>query len=240
MTVLVNPDLVEKVVLGNRILYHLGVLDGFGHISCRLDNSPEHFLLSANRAPGRVTKDDILCLDLNGDIVNPTDKRSYLERFIHSEIYRSRPDVMSIVHSHSASVIPFGVTGTPLKPIYHMSGFLGGGTALFEIRDAVGEDNDLLIRDKYLGEALAKSLGGFNCVLMRGHGATIVAPSVEVAVFRSYYAESNAKLQLTAMGMNAPITYLHEKEAHNAMVTNEGQIKRAWDLWVGQVADQIE
>jgi HCOMODA/2-hydroxy-3-carboxy-muconic semialdehyde decarboxylase len=107
MPIPVNPELVDKVVIGNRILYHLGVLDGFGHISCRLDNSQEHFLLSANRAPGRVTRDDILCLDLNGDIVNPTDKRSYLERFIRSEIYRTRPDVMSIVHSHSPNVIPF-------------------------------------------------------------------------------------------------------------------------------------
>lgn len=240
MTITVNPELIDKVVLGNRILYHLGVLDGFGHISCRLDNSPDHFLLSANRAPGRVTRDDILCLNLDGEIVHPTDKKSYLELFIHSEIYRTRPDVMSIVHSHSASMIPFGITGTQLKPVYHMSGFLGGGSAFFEIRDAVGEDNDLLIRDQYLGEALAKSLGQHHCVLMRGHGATIVAPSIEIAVFRSYYAESNAKLQLLAMGMNAPINFLHEKEAQNAMGTNEGQIKRAWDLWAGQVIDQLE
>jgi hypothetical protein len=100
--------------------------------------------------------------------------------------------------------------------------------------DAAGDDNDLLIRDRNLGEALATSLGRKNFVLMRGHGATIAAPSVEIAVFRSYYAESNAKLQLTAISLNSPISYLNEKEARNAMATNEGQIKRAWDFWCQQ------
>lgn len=229
-----NPELVAKVAKANRILYKLGVLDGFGHISSRMDNSPEHFLLSCNRAPALVAPEDILVYDMQGELAMKTDKRSYLERYIHSEIYRLRPDVMSVVHSHSASVIPFSVTDVELKPIYHMSGFLGGGVARFEIRDSIGEDNDLLIRDRNLGEALATSLGRKNFVLMRGHGATIAGPSVEIAVFRAYYAESNAKLQLSAMSLNAPINFLKEKEAINAMATNEGQIKRAWDLWCQQ------
>ncbi len=229
-----NSELVEKVAKANRILYKLGVLDGFGHISARMDNSPDHFLLSCNRAPALVAPEDILVYDMQGELAMQTDKRSYLERYIHSEIYRLRPDVMSVVHSHSASVIPFSVTDVELKPIYHMSGFLGGGVARFEIRDTAGDDNDLLIRDKNLGEALATSLGRKNFVLMRGHGATIAAPSVEVAVFRAYYAESNAKLQLSAMTMNSPINFLNEKEALNAMATNEGQIKRAWDFWCQQ------
>ena len=229
-----NSELVEKVAKANSILYKLGVLDGFGHISARMDNSPDHFLLSCNRAPALVAPEDILVYDMQGELAMQTDKRSYLERYIHSEIYRLRPDVMSVVHSHSASVIPFSVTDVELKPIYHMSGFLGGGVARFEIRDTAGDDNDLLIRDKNLGEALATSLGRKNFVLMRGHGATIAAPSVEVAVFRAYYAESNAKLQLSAMTMNSPINFLNEKEALNAMATNEGQIKRAWDFWCQQ------
>jgi HCOMODA/2-hydroxy-3-carboxy-muconic semialdehyde decarboxylase len=229
-----NSELVEKVAKANRILYKLGVLDGFGHISARMDNSPDHFLLSCNRAPALVAPEDVLVYDMQGELAMQTDKRSYLERYIHSEIYRLRPDVMSVVHSHSASVIPFSVTDVELKPIYHMSGFLGGGVARFEIRDTAGDDNDLLIRDRNLGEALATSLGRKNFVLMRGHGATIAAPSVEIAVFRAYYAESNAKLQLSAMTMNSPINFLKEKEALNAMATNEGQIKRAWDFWCQQ------
>ena len=99
---LAKPDaaLVEKLAMANRILYNQNVVDGFGHISVRHDKSPNHFLLSSNRAPGLVTAQDILVYDLNGDLTEPSDKRSYLERFIHSEIYKVRPDVMSVVHSH--------------------------------------------------------------------------------------------------------------------------------------------
>ena len=95
-------------------------------------------MLSCNRAPGLVSPEDFLSYDLNGDLAVVSDKRSYLERFIHSEIYRARPDVISVVHSHSPSVIPFGVTGQRPRPIFHVSGFLGSGSALFEMRDAGG------------------------------------------------------------------------------------------------------
>lgn len=224
-----DPALVEKLVMANRILYDQGVVDGFGHISVRHDQSPVHFLLSCNRAPGLVTAADILTYDLNGDLAVASSQRSYLERFIHSEIYKARPDVVSVVHSHSQSVIPFGATGQRLRPIFHMSGFLGSGSALFEIRDR-GGNTDLLIRDSGLGKALAESLAGHNCVLMRGHGSTTVAPSVELAVYRAIYAEVNARLQIQAAALG-PINFLNEEEASLAAATTEGQVVRAWDLW---------
>ena len=228
-----DPALAEKLALANRILYDQNVVDGFGHISVRHDKSPEHFLLSSNRAPGLVNASDILTYDFNGDLTEPSDKRSYLERFIHAEIYRARPDVMSVVHSHSQSVIPFGATGQRLRPIFHMSGFLGSGSALFEIRDTAG-NTDMLIRDMGLGKALAQSLGQHNCVLMRGHGSTTVGSSIEVAVYRAIYAEINAKLQIQAAALG-PINFLTEEEAALAAATTEGQVVRAWDLWRGNI-----
>lgn len=228
-----DQALVEKLATANRILFDQGVVDGFGHISVRHDKSPDHFLLSCNRAPGLVRPEDILSYDLNGDLAAPSDKRSYLERFIHSEIYRVRPDVVSVVHSHSPSMIPFGVTGQRLRPVFHMSGFLGSGSSLFEIRDA-GGNTDMLIRDSGLGKALAQSLGQHNCVLMRGHGSTTVAPSIELAVYRAIYAEVNAKLQLQAAALG-PINFLTEEEAALAAATTEGQVVRAWDLWRGRL-----
>jgi ribulose-5-phosphate 4-epimerase/fuculose-1-phosphate aldolase len=228
-----DPALVEKLATANRILFDQGVVDGFGHISVRHDKSPDHFLLSCNRAPGLVRPEDILSYDMNGDLAAPSDKRSYLERFIHSEIYRVRRDVVSVVHSHSPSVIPFGVTGQRLRPVFHMSGFLGSGSSLFEIRDT-GGNTDMLIRDSGLGKALAKSLGQHNCVLMRGHGSTTVAPSIELAVYRAIYAEVNAKLQLQAAALG-PINFLTEEEAALAAATTEGQVVRAWDLWRGHL-----
>lgn len=219
--------------MANRILYDQSIVDGFGHISVRHPASPGHFLLSCNRAPGLVTPGDILTYDLNGDVAVPSDKRSYLERFIHSEIYKVRPEVGAIVHSHSQSVIPFGVTGQRLRPVFHMSGFLGSGSALFEIRDA-GGNTDMLIRDSGLGRALAQSLGQQNCVLMRGHGSTTVGPTIELVVYRAVYAEINAKLQLQAAALG-PVNFLNEEEAALAAASTEGQVVRAWDLWRGRI-----
>lgn len=229
-------DLVDRLVYANRILYDQGIVDGLGHVSVRHPNQEGVFLLSCNRAPGLVKRQDIVCYDLDGNAVSNTTERPYLERFIHSEIYRARPDVVAVVHSHSPSVIPFAITHNPLKPVFHMSGFLGSGSAHFEIWEAAG-NSDMLIRSAYLGEALAKSLGKHNCVLMRGHGSTVVGTSLEQVVYRAIYAEVNAKLQLAANGLG-DITFLNEEEAKLASDMNDGQIPRSWNLWVtrlGQV-----
>jgi len=225
-----NPTLVENLVYANRILYDQGIVDGLGHVSVRHDAQPDVFLLSGNRAPGLVRCSDIVCYDYDGNAVTETTQRPYLERFIHGEIYRARPDVVAIVHSHSQSVLPFAVTRQPLRPVFHMAGFLGRGSAHFEIRDA-GGNTDMLIRSSYLGQALAKSLGRCDCVLMRGHGSTVVGTSLEQAVYRAIYAEVNAKLQLQAMGLG-DVHYLNDEEAQLSSDTNAGQIPRSWNLWV--------
>ena len=228
-----NPDLLEKLALANRILYDQNVVDAFGHISVRHDKSPGHFLLSCNRAPGLVRASDILTYDMEGDLAVASDKRSYLERFIHSEIYKARPDVVAVVHSHSQSMIPFGVTGQRLRPIFHMSGFFGSGSSLFDIREGAG-NTDMLIRDTGLGRALAKSLGQHNCVLMRGHGSTTVGQSIEQVVYRAIYAEVNANLQLQAAALG-PVSFLNEEEAALAAAATEGQVARPWALWAEKV-----
>jgi HCOMODA/2-hydroxy-3-carboxy-muconic semialdehyde decarboxylase len=224
-----DADLVDKLVVANRILYRQGVVDGFGHISARHDKSPGHFLLARNMAPGLVRRDDIITFDLDGAALDAEGRRVYLERFIHGEIYRARPDVQAIVHSHSPSVIPFGVTGQPLRPIFHMSGFLGEGAALFEIRET-GGDTDMLIRDNRLGKALADTLGARSTVLMRGHGSTVVGTSIEQALYRAIYAEVNAKLQLQAVTLGV-VNYLNPREAAMAAATNDTQLARVWELW---------
>jgi ribulose-5-phosphate 4-epimerase/fuculose-1-phosphate aldolase len=228
-----DPALVEKLVIANRILYEQGVVDGFGHVSVRHDQSADHFLLSCNRAPGLVKKADIMVYDLDGNAVGDTTQRPYLERFIHGEIYRARPDVVSVVHSHSPSVIPFGVTGQRLRPVFHMSGFLGSGSTLYDIRRESG-NTDMLIRDAGLGKDLARALGTHTCVLMRGHGSTVVGPTLERAVYRAVYAEENAKLQLSASALG-PIEFLTPEEAELAMASTEGQVQRPWELWAGRI-----
>jgi HCOMODA/2-hydroxy-3-carboxy-muconic semialdehyde decarboxylase len=225
--------LVDKLVLANRILYRQGVVDGFGHVSARHDRSPGHFLLARSMAPGLVRREDIVTFDLDGTALDAAGRRVYLERFIHGEIYRARRDVQSVVHSHSPSVIPFGVTGTPLQPVYHMGGFLAEGSALFEIRDVAG-DTDMLISNGGLGAALAATLGSRSVVLMRGHGSTAVGNSIEQAVYRAYYAEVNARLQLQAKQLGE-VTYLNAKEAANAAAINDTQLQRVWELWTREI-----
>ena len=225
-----NADLIRDLVAANHILYREGVVDGFGHVSARDDRDAERFFLSRGIAPGAVTARDIMEFDLEGEPTDPRGRKPYLERFIHSEIYRLRPDVQAVVHSHSPSVIPYGVTGTPLRPIFHMSAFLGPATPIFEIREAGGPATDMLIRDRKLGAALAKSLGGATFALMRGHGSVAVGASIKQVVYRAIYAEVNARLQSEALRLGE-ITFLNEREAANAMATNDGVIDRPWDLW---------
>jgi len=182
---LADPALVEDLVAANRILFDQGVVDGFGHVSARHDKDPSRFLLSRSMAPGLVTADGIMEFDLDGNPVDARGRAVYLERFIRGEIFRLHPAVMSVMHSHSPAVIPFGVSRASLKPIYHMSGFLGAGAPVFEIRDAGGPATDMLIRNRELGRALATALGEHPVMLMRGHGSVVVGPSIRESVFRA-------------------------------------------------------
>ncbi len=222
--------LVEDLVAASRILAQHEVLDAYGHVSARSDKKPTHFIMSRSRAPALVTAADIMELGANSEALPGDKRKGFLERYIHGEIYRARPEVMAIVHSHSASVIPFGVTRTQLRPVYHMGSFLWSGTPVFDIRK-VREDNDLLIRDRPLGQALAGALGKCNCVLMRGHGMTVIGDSIPEVVFRAIYTEMNARLQLQASQLEGPIEFLSEEEGRRSQASNRGTIERPWELW---------
>lgn len=231
--------LYEELALANRILFDQGVVDGFGHVSLRHPARPDCFLLARSMAPALVTADDLICFGPDGEPLDARGRAVYLERFIHSEIFRARPEVMSVVHSHSPSVAPFGVVrDVTLCPICHMSGFLAPAAPVFEIRDTAGPASDMLIRDHRLGEALANSLGSHAAVLMRGHGSTVVGTSLRQAVFRAVYTEVNARLQAEAMRLGA-VTFLTDAEAAAASRTNDGQIDRAWDLWRLQAEGKV-
>src|SRR5689334_5384448 len=126
--------LVEDLVAGSRILAMHGVLDAYGHVSARSDGKPAHFVMSRSLAPALVTAADMMELGPDSEPLPGETRKGFLERYIHGEIYRMRPDVKAIVHSHSPSVIPFGVTQARLRPIYHMAGFLWSGAPVFDIR----------------------------------------------------------------------------------------------------------
>jgi HCOMODA/2-hydroxy-3-carboxy-muconic semialdehyde decarboxylase len=225
-----DPMLVEDLVAANRILADQNVVDGYGHVSVRHDQDSRRYLLSRSRAPELVAAADIMEYDLDSEPVDPQGRTSYLERFIHGEIYKHRPDVAAVVHSHSPSVIPFGVTGVPLRPLYHMSAFLWDGVPVFEIRNAGGM-TDMLVRSPDLGRALAETLGSRSAALMRGHGAVVVGASLPIVVFRSVYLEMNARLQAQALALGGPITYLADEEGRKAAANVGATVQRPWELW---------
>jgi ribulose-5-phosphate 4-epimerase/fuculose-1-phosphate aldolase len=225
-----SKALIDDLVAGSRILADHGVLDAYGHISVRSDKRPGHFLMSRSRAPALMTAADVMELGTDSEAVGGDKRKGFIERYIHGEIYRARPEVTAVVHSHSPSVIPFGVTRTTLRPIYHMGSFLWSGAPVWDIRK-VREQNDLLVRDRPLGEALASALGKCNCVLMRGHGMTVVGASVQEAVFRAIYTEMNARLQLQAMQLEGPIEFLTDEEGRRSTAANAGTLERPWEVW---------
>src|ERR1700732_1873867 len=182
----VDAGLIEDIVVGSRILADFGVLDGFGHVSARHPTNPNHFLMSRSLAPALVHADAIMEFDLEGNAVGNSGRSVFLERFIHSEIYKARPDVMSVVHTHSPGVIPFSVSKVALRAMFHNAAFLATGTPVWDIRKDFGE-TDMLVRDPSRGKSLAQMLGDKPVALMRGHGDVAVGPAVQVAVFRAYY-----------------------------------------------------
>lgn len=225
-----SAALIEDLVAANRILTQYGVLDAFGHISVRSDADPNRYLISVSRAPEIVQARDIVEFDLDSNPVRPDKRTFYTERYIHGQIYQSRPDVMSVIHSHSPSIVPFGVAGVPLQSVYHMAGFLCCGVPVFDIRTRFGM-TDMLVRNNEHGQELARILGDKPVALMRGHGNVVVGPSIPVAVYRAIYTEVNAKLQQQVRALGGTPTYLAVEEGTQADANNQRAIERPWELW---------
>jgi ribulose-5-phosphate 4-epimerase/fuculose-1-phosphate aldolase len=233
-----DASLIEDIVVGSRILADFGVVDGFGHVSARDPKDPNSFLMSRSLAPALVTADDIMAFDLDGNAVDISGRSVFLERFIHSEIYKARPDVMSVVHTHSPGVIPFTVSQVPLRAMYHNPAFLAAGAPIWDIRKDFGE-TDMLVRDSARGRSLSQALGDKAVVLMRGRGDVTVGPSVKVAVFRAYYTDVNARLQSQAIALGGDVNYLTPGEGAKADAVNLAVLDRVWNLWKMRIAPNL-
>ncbi len=227
------------LVIASRTLAEHGVIDAYGHASARSDTNPQRYFMARNVAPELVTEADILEYDLDSNPIEAGGRAVYHERFIHGEIYKARPDVMAIVHNRSHAVVPFSCTGVALQPMFHMSAFVGLGVPGWDIRDAQ-QGTDLLVRTPDLGEHLARTLGKYPAVLMRGHGSTVVGESIQRAVGRSIYLDINARMQLDAIalaGDERPIVFMDAAEvAANVSWQN---YERAWDLWKKRALAQL-
>ncbi|MGB5080933.1 MAG: class II aldolase/adducin family protein [Burkholderiales bacterium] len=236
----VAAERLADLAAASRILAAQGVVDGFGHVSMRHPSAPDRYLMARSIAPAQVIPDDIIEYDLDSNACNAGGRASFLERFIHGGIYRARPDIMSVVHSHSVSVIPFGLVGVPMQAMFHNAGFLAAGVPVFDIREKFGATN-LLVSDGSKGTALAGVMGGRDVALMRAHGSVACGPTLQSAVFRAVYTEVNARIQhwTLALAGGARIAALDEEEGRLADAINQTAGMRAWELWRSQVRSQV-
>ena len=233
-------DLAADLAAASRILAAQGVVDGFGHVSMRHPRAPDRYFMARSLAPALVTPEDVLEYDLDSNALDAKGRSSFLERFIHGEIYKARPDVMAVVHSHSPSVIPFGLVGVPMRAMFHNAGFLAEGAPVFDIREKFGA-TDMLVSSADKGVALARLMGRKDIVLMRAHGSVACGPNLQSAVFRAVYTEVNARIQhwTTALAGGGPIAAVDPEEGRLTDVVNRTAGMRAWDLWRAQVRSQV-
>jgi ribulose-5-phosphate 4-epimerase/fuculose-1-phosphate aldolase len=231
--------IVEELVTANRILANEGIVDSFGHVSARHPDEPDHYLLSRARAPERIETGDIVEYKLDGTPIDERGRAPYLERYIHGAIYEARPDVHAVVHNHSPSVIPFGVTGRKLRPLLHMCASCGHEVPIWDSQDKFG-DTTLLVSDMAMGRDLAQHLGARPTTLMRGHGATVVGRSVRHAVFISVYLEMGAKLQMQAMQIGE-VKFLTPGEVDKITArVNDYTLNRGWENWARRAGRNMQ
>jgi HCOMODA/2-hydroxy-3-carboxy-muconic semialdehyde decarboxylase len=224
-------DALEELVTANRILASQGIVDSYGHVTIRSPDNPERYFMSRARAPERVERDDIMEFTLEGDAVDAKGRRPYLERFIHGARYEARPEVMSVVHNHSPSTIPYGVTGHKMRPLMHVCGSIGHQVPIWDSHKKFG-DTDLLVTSMAMGRDLAKAVGKGRTALMRGHGAVVVGTDLRLAVFTAVYLELNAKLQAQAESMGK-VKFLTKGEVDKTMANtvSPANVARAWENW---------
>ena len=225
-------SILNDLVIANRILANENVVDAYGHVSVRHPRDPQRFFLARSLSPERVERADIMEFDLEGNPAGGDARQPYLERFIHAAAYEARADVQAVVHAHAEDVLPFGITAAPLRPVIHSGSFMGEQVPVWDIRDKFGDTN-LLVTNMPQGRDLARTLGGNNVALMRGHGFVAAARSLIEVVRMSVYVPRNARVLLAGLrlGEVKPLSP-GEIAARNAgYQPYSPETWRAWEYW---------
>lgn len=230
----VERGVLEDLAAASRILADQGVFDTAGHVSMRHPHHAERFLMSRSLASALVTADDIMEFTLDCEACEARGRSGFIERFLHGGIYRARPDVMAVAHGHSPSVIPFGLVDTPMRATYHNAAFLAAGVPVFDIRDTFGA-TDIVINSADRAAALAETLADKSVVLLRAHGFAAVGPSLQAAVFRAFFTEVSARVQLQTAALGGAMAALDTEEGRMADAINLATHGRAWELWKRRV-----
>jgi len=235
-----TPTDLRDLVIANRILANEGVVDAFGHASIRSPDNPDRYFMSRSRAPELVTVADLMEFTLDGEAIDLQGRTPYGERMIHGAVYEAQSEVNAVIHNHSYEVIPFGVTGVPLKPIMHTGGVIGSSIPTWDIRDKFGEGDHLVVTMDQ-GRDLAHCLGNRRVALMKRHGCVVTGRNIREAVMTAVYLQINAKLLLLSLQLGKPdyLTPLEVEECTARQMTPLA-LDRAWEYWrVRAGADKI-
>jgi len=230
----VDRAVLEDLAAASRILADQGVFDAAGHVSMRHPGHAERFLMSRSLAPQMITADDIMEFDLGCNAIDPRGRNGFIERYLHGEIFKARPDVMAIAHSHSPSTIAFGLSNVPMRAMYHNAAFLAAGVPVFDIREKFGT-TDIVVSSSDKGAALAAVLADKPVALLRAHGMVAVGPSLPVAVFRAIFTVTSANIQHQVLALGGPVAALDAEEGRIADLVNVQTVGRSWDLWKKRV-----
>ena len=224
------------LALANRIAANEGVLDTFGHVSMRHPDNPQRYFLSRSSAPDMVSADGLIEYDLDSRPVRDAGVPQYSERVIHGEIYKARPDVMSVCHHHSPAFMPLLATGTDYVPVFHLGAVGGIKPPYWDQHEEFGDTNMLVVKPED-GASLARTLGRHAMVLMRRHGVTIVGANVRDCVYRAIQTCRNADFQVRAMTIGT-VASLSEGETRLAaeITAKTTALPRSWDYWEMRVA----
>ena len=235
-----TPSYLRELVIANRILANEGVVDAFGHASIRSPENAARYFMSRSRAPELVTVNDLMEFTLGGEAIDLQGRTPYAERMIHGALYEARSEVNAVIHNHAYEVIPFGVTGVPLKPIMHACGVIGSDIPTWDIRDKFGEGDHLVVTMDQ-GRDLVRCLGNRRVALMKRHGCVVTGKNIREAVMTAVYLQINAKMLLQSLQLGMPdyLTPL-EVERCTARQTSPLGLDRAWEYWCMRAgADKI-
>jgi L-fuculose-phosphate aldolase len=193
-----HDDIKQKLITAGRILVAEGQ-DDFtrGHISARLPDNPALFFMKPHSVGlDEITTENILTIDLEGNVVAGAARR-HSEVYIHTEIYKARPDAASVIHSHPLYSVALSASGRPLR-CYSQPG------ALFYAALGVYTGSIALIRSPALGKGVAAALGPHRAVLLKNHGVAVAGASIEEAVVSVIMLETAARVQLITEAAGDP------------------------------------
>ena len=223
----------EKIATSTRILVRERLIGPFGHPSTRIPGTDLVAVLGHTHDDvkdlAETDTEDVVVMDLDGEVVEGT-MEAPGERFMHTEIYKARPDVGAVIHAHPMHCIAFSITDVPLAPVWHLCTLFADGVPIY--------DSAVQIDNPERGRSVAAALGDRKGVLLKGHGLTVVGTSIEEATVSAVNLERSARLQIMAGGLGA-VEAINRAELTGEMLTDgltlEEYTHTQWDYWAMEI-----